>query len=233
LLDKYADVPMSLADASLVRMTEIAAANPPAVYRPRHPEKTAFYRLFQDHFDSYVRAYLESLESQARYIARPAMAMDALQQQPDGILAMETPPNPRSGATLIVLDPLGWIHRISAHIPNPGQHTRRSYGAYSNRARGTAPAAQGKSDRPAQARPGGDDSEFTREARRTWARLSRKILEVDPLLCSCGAEMKIVSILTQPRIVDRILRHLRSHLCRARDPFEPRAPPRAEAVITQ
>ena len=34
----------------------------PAVYRPRHPERTAFYRLFQDHFDSYVRAYEERFE---------------------------------------------------------------------------------------------------------------------------------------------------------------------------
>ena len=58
---------------------------------------------------------LESLESQARYIARPAMAMDALRQRPDGTLAMETPPDPRSGATLIVLDPLEWIHRITAY----------------------------------------------------------------------------------------------------------------------
>ena len=38
-------------------------ADPPAVYRPRHPERTAFYRLFQDHFDSYVRAYEERFES--------------------------------------------------------------------------------------------------------------------------------------------------------------------------
>ena len=56
----------------------------------------------------------ESLESQARYIARPAMAMDALRQLPDGTLAMETPPDPRSGATLLVLDPLEWIHRIAS-----------------------------------------------------------------------------------------------------------------------
>jgi hypothetical protein len=49
---------------------------------------------------------LGALESQARYIARPAMAMDALRQRPDGTLAMETPPDPRTGATLIVLDPL-------------------------------------------------------------------------------------------------------------------------------
>jgi hypothetical protein len=60
---------------------------------------------------------LESLESQARYIARPAMAMDALEQRRDGTFAMETPRNPRSGATLVVLDALEWIHRITAHIP--------------------------------------------------------------------------------------------------------------------
>jgi hypothetical protein len=59
---------------------------------------------------------LESLESQARYIARPAMAMEALQQRPDGTLAMETAPDPRSGATLLVLDALEWIHRIVAQI---------------------------------------------------------------------------------------------------------------------
>ena len=46
---------------------------------------------------------------------------------------------------------------------------------------------------------------------------------MDPLLCSCGAEMKIISFITDPRVVDRILRHLESQACRARDPFEPRA----------
>ena len=122
---------------------------------------------------------------------------------------------------------------ITAHIPDPGQHTRRSYGAYCNRARVTAPAAQGKSDRAAQARSAGEDSEFARETRRTWTRLLRKIFEADPLLCSCGAAMKMVSIITQPRIVDRILRHLRSDRCQARDPFEPRAPPRAAAFSLQ
>jgi hypothetical protein len=33
--------------------------------------------------------------------------------------------------------------------------------------------------------------------------------------------------ITDPRIVDHILRHLESQVCRARDPFEPRAPPQA------
>jgi hypothetical protein len=39
--------------------------------------------------------------------------------------------------------------------------------------------------------------------------------------------MKIVSFITEPRVVDRILRHLASEACKARDPFEPRAPPAA------
>ena len=55
----------------------------------------------------------------------------------------------------------------------------------------------------------------------------KRSFEVDRLLCRCGAEMKIVSFITDPRVVDRILRHLESQACRARDPFEPRAPPQA------
>jgi len=31
-------------------------------YRPRHPEQTAFYQLFENHFDSYVRCYEERFE---------------------------------------------------------------------------------------------------------------------------------------------------------------------------
>jgi len=47
-----------------------------------------------------------------------------------------------------------------------------------------------------------EDSEFIREKRRTWARLLAEILEVDPMLCSCGAQMKIISITTEPRAAD-------------------------------
>jgi hypothetical protein len=42
-------------------------------------------------------------------------AMDTLQKLDDGRLALETPPDPRTGATLLALDPLEWIHRITAH----------------------------------------------------------------------------------------------------------------------
>jgi hypothetical protein len=38
--------------------------------------------------------------------------MDALQKTDGGRLAVQTPPDPRSGATRLVLDPLEWIQRI-------------------------------------------------------------------------------------------------------------------------
>jgi hypothetical protein len=45
--------------------------------------------------------------------------------------------------------------------------------------------------------------------------------------------MRIVSFITEPGVVDRILRRLQSERCKARDPFEPRAPPRAIAGTLQ
>jgi hypothetical protein len=38
-------------------------AEAPAPYRPRHPERTGFYQLFETHFDEYVRAYEERFEA--------------------------------------------------------------------------------------------------------------------------------------------------------------------------
>jgi hypothetical protein len=95
---------------------------------------------------------------------------------------METAPDPRTGATSIALDPLEWIHRITAHIPDPGRHCQRFYGAYSNRARVIASSAGGDSaDGAADAQPEKDNSDFSRETRSSWARLIRKIFEVDPV----------------------------------------------------
>ena len=45
---------------------------------------------------------------------------------------------------------------------------------------------------------------------RSWARLMRRIFEVDPLLCpQCQVEMQIVSVIQEFTVVDRLLAHLR------------------------
>jgi hypothetical protein len=53
-----------------------------------------------------------------------------------------------------------------------------------------------------------------------------RILEVHPLWCPrCGVEMKVVSVITEPAVVDGILSHVR--WAGDRDPFGERAPPAA------
>ena len=47
--------------------------------------------------------------------------------------------------------------------------------------------------------------------------------EVDPMACPrCGKEMRIVAFITEPKVIDRILEHLR----RTRPTRRQRAPPR-------
>jgi hypothetical protein len=109
-----------------------------------------------------------SLESQARYIIRPALAIDALEKRDNGSLAMQTPPDPRTGATILVFDSLEWIYRV-----NPRSRPTQSKvpWAYSKRARVSAKSAQDFAESTAQTRPADEDSDFAREARRIWARL--------------------------------------------------------------
>jgi len=44
---------------------------------------------------------------------------------------------------------------------------------------------------------------------KTWRELIKKIWEVDPLTCPrCSCEMKIISLINEPDVIERILRHL-------------------------
>ena len=48
-----------------------------------------------------------------------------------------------------------------------------------------------------------------RRLRRAWGKMIARIYEVDPLICECGAEMKIIALITEQRVVRQILGHLR------------------------
>ena len=75
------------------------------------------------------------LECLARYITRPPPAADSIRRRDDGLLQITTPPDPRTGSTVRLLDPLDWIHAVTAHIPDRGRHCVRYYGMFANRAR--------------------------------------------------------------------------------------------------
>jgi len=169
----------------------------------------------------------------ARYATRPPLAEPRVRRRDEGSYLLATPPDPATGATQLALDPLELIHRLAQQIPDPGQHLVRYYGAYANRVRREFRAAEeelegggaGGPELGAAAAPEAE-SEYASERRKSWARLLRKVLEVDPLLCpDCRVEMKIVSVITDPVVVDSILRHVDRG--GGHDPHAPRAPPAA------
>jgi hypothetical protein len=168
----------------------------------------------------------DRLERMARYLTRPPLAVGSVHLTPEGQVLISTPPDPRTGESAKILDPLEWIHAITTQIPDPHQHLTRFYGAYANRNRNGFRAQNESPPVPplADSVPKDGDDSFTASRKKNWARLMRKILEVDPLRCArCGATMKVIAVITDPATVDKILAHLRS----GRGPIEARAPPPA------
>jgi hypothetical protein len=168
----------------------------------------------------------DRLERLARYLTRPPLAMGSVSLTPEGQVLVTTPPDPRTGSDVRILDPLEFVHALTNQIPDAGSHTIRYLGAYATRIRKTHVIRKADPTRPAPegatAAPDEDDA-FTKSRRSSWARILRKVLEVDPKICSRrGSDLKIVAVITDPRTVDRILRHVESG--RGHDPFEPRAP---------
>ena len=127
------------------------------------------------------------------------------------------------------IDAEEFVARVLVQIPDPRRHLVRYYGAYSNRARGQRRKAEEKLE-------GNDSSESSEEPvptpperaalRRRWANLIRRVYEVDPLVCPrCGAEMRVVGFITEPRVIKRILDHIRK-----RDRVS-RPPPRPQPAV--
>ena len=98
--------------------------------------------------------------------------------------------------------------RNSGHtIPQPKLHTVRYYGEYSSVARAQRRAEEVDDEASAATTPLPSAVE-RRRLRRAWAQMIRRIYEVDPLTCRCGAQMRILSFILDPRVVTKILQHV-------------------------
>jgi len=165
-----------------------------------------------------------TLTELARYCARNPIALGRMEydeQQSAVTYHSDKPSGPTAGSE--TTDALEFLARLTSHIPNKGQVLQRYYGFYSSRQRGK----RRKANSDAAVEPltmVEPEPEALRKAKRRWAELLRHIFEVDPLACPrCGEEMRIVAFITEPKVIDRILEHLRRTKSSRR---RPRAPPR-------
>ncbi len=96
---------------------------------------------------------------------------------------------------------------IKATKPNKYSQTVHFYGSYSNKSRGLRIKAQEKF------RANDTISSVTpppkRACSKKWAELLKLIYEINPLRCpKCQHEMRIVAIVNDPLVVEKILKHL-------------------------
>jgi len=124
--------------------------------------------------------------------------------------------NAMLGTDRIEVDPLEFVAKVLMHAPD--KHSRRvmAYGVYSSRALGERrkrargkELAAGIGATVSSYEPLTEEDEFAKRRRQSWARLIQKIWEVSPLTCTrCGAEMRVVSVITDPVVIDKILSHI-------------------------
>ena len=164
---------------------------------------------FQVHCGPPVEAdHPQALERLAAYILRPSFASTRVRYLAgSGQVQYRT-----AKGVARSMDALDWIAQVVSHIPDPGEQMVRYYGWYSNASRGKRrkPGVSVPVEAQVQDTPQPDsDGEHFAQRRRSWARLLKKIYEVDPLRCPhCGSEMQIIAWIEQSEVIRKILRHL-------------------------
>jgi hypothetical protein len=102
-----------------------------------------------------------------------------------------------------LFEPTDFIAAITQHIPDKGVQMVRYYGWYSNKSRGM----RAKKNRTGAVMLMGPEER--RIPSKKWRELIKKVWEVDPLKCpNCGGEMKIIALIDERAVIEKILRHL-------------------------
>ena len=162
------------------------------------------------------------LERLARYLLRAPLSLERLELDGSIVHYRHKRSSHRRGEAFDAHD---FLAQLLQHIPAPRLHLVRYYGHYASVARAKRRKRTEKTTMPESSETAPREampcSAERRRLRRGWAQLIRRVYEVDPLLCSCGETMRILSLLTDPPVVRKILRHLES-----RSAERPRGPPR-------
>ncbi len=149
----------------------------------------------------------EALERLIRYCARPPFKSENIRFNGSWI-NYRLPKPCHTGKNFIQLEPVEFIERISHFIPYPRRHRRHYHGvlAPSSPVRKQVTAnAQKQLDTVSKTRQ--ETDERIAKVSRGWAQLIARIYEIDPLTCSsCGQKIKILTFVTHPEHIRRILR---------------------------
>jgi hypothetical protein len=159
----------------------------------------------------------KELERLCRYITRPALANERLERDGEGRVVLQLKSAWRDGTTHIKMSAQEFMQRLAALVPRPRLHLIRFHGVLAPHAKlraAVVPEAVQETSEPAQEHAHGQS------ARMSWARLLKRVFDIDIERCECGGELKIIAVIEEPAVISRILTHLG---------LPARAPPRSAA----
>jgi hypothetical protein len=198
--------------------------------RAREGEPFAEVMGFNVHAQVAVAAHDRArLERLCRYLCRPPLAQERLEETPSGKLRYTFKKPWKDGTVALLLEPLDLIARVCALVPPPRLHMVRYHGVLSSHAKVRSevvpkPEVASLATRVVQLELFGDnnDSSDTEPRRRPWAWLLRHVFEVDVTTCPhCTGPMRWLEAATTS---DAIARLLAKHGLGPRPPPKDRAP---------
>jgi hypothetical protein len=151
--------------------------------------------------DAHQRKELERL---CRYITRPAIANERLSRNSKGQVVLQLKSPYRDGTTHIVMSALEFMQRLAALVPRPRLHLIRFHGVLAPHAKLRAAIVPGTAKKPSEQAC----EHARRPARMSWARLLKRVFDIDIERCECGGKLKIIAAIEEPTVIERILTHL-------------------------
>lgn len=185
----------------------------------------------------------EGLKRLLQYCTRPAIAVKRMQYLPDKEIVRYAPLKTQPGEPVVIeWNALEFLSRFAKLIPPPWINLVRYAGALGPRSKlrpliTQAAQQTGAYDalragwRPARLTLPASVKKIGRNllttAQKTWAMCLRKVFEVNPVVCVCGAEMKLVAVVLDEEALLNILTHL-GWPCAYPVLKPPRSPPEAQ-----
>ncbi|HPC62329.1 MAG TPA: transposase [Verrucomicrobiota bacterium] len=148
------------------------------------------------------------LQDLAQYILRNPFSVEKMTlESPGDLVIYRSRLNAKINRNFEVFSPTDFLAAITQHIPNKGAQMVRYYGWYSNKMRGVRQRSL-----PPQLvirRPGVSPPPPLKLPSKRWRDLILRVWHVDPLRCPvCQNPMRIIAVIDDPRVVEKILRHL-------------------------